>query len=221
MRDIQALRTLLQHHLDPNNRSDAATLEIARRWFSESTGQGEILGSNFWPTSDKDWSLCEEQLNRSGNEFLTKISNVVAHISSDEFKRDTLKEWVVRCSRVLPPYVFDKLIKAAIKGLGLPFLDPVRIRNHHYQNWNARLRLMGDAADLTREAELIVYATLLLEWDNYCPVSGHDVITRLGITPGPDVGKILLRARNMWREQPCSADELLIRLSGLLRREIG
>ena len=216
MRDIQALRTLLQHHLDAANRSDAAKLELAGRWLIASMGKDALIGANFWPIDGKQWISCEERLNRLAKEFFAKVSEVVRHIETDEFKRDTLDEWARRCSRSLAPHIFDKLIEAGIRRLGLPFLDPVRVRARHYQNWSARLRLMSEAADLTLEAERLVDAGLLSDWTDYCPLSGDDIIIHLGLPPGPKVGNLLLKARQIWQEKPCSAQELLNRLRSSL-----
>jgi hypothetical protein len=217
MRDIQALRTLLQHHLDAASRSDAATLKLAGGWLIASTGQVEAIDANFWPINAKQWASCEERLSSSAKEFFVKISDVVRHIASDEFKGDILNEWARRCSRSLAPHVFDSLIEAGIQRLGLPFLDPVRVRSRHYEDWNLRLRLMHEAADLRFEAERLVDADLLSDWSDYCPLNGDDIINRLTVPPGPKVGQILLKARQMWREKPCSAEELLKRV----RTELG
>lgn len=213
IRDVGALRTLFQHNLDPSNRHDAATLANASRWMFSAAGREQTIGEDFWPSKAGEWQCIEAFLNESAHSFLVQMLDVVDHIRKDESKDAIIEEWAQRCSRGLPPHVFDQLVEQGMGRLGLPFLDPVRVRSFHYDKWNATLRLLSEAADLQLEAQRLVDGSLLDEWKNYCPIDGDDVIRRLGVPPGPKVGEILARARSIWQQSPCSREELLLRVS--------
>jgi hypothetical protein len=209
---IHALRTLFQHELDPSNRSDAETHSRASRWMAMACNRAEVPDELFWPAHLDEWEMLAARFCESSEAFLVRCAEVVRHVEGDESRDCTIGEWAHRCSRSLPAHVVDKLVADAVQHLGLQFLDCMRVRNTHLSIWNDRLRLLNETADYLQEARRLINETLLLEWQNYCPLSGGDIIEHFSIPPGPVVRELVQRARRLWQASPCSRDELLHRL---------
>ncbi len=200
----------------------AAKIALARRWLLSAAGKAETVDENFWPRDTVDenfwprdtveWEKAETRLNEDGSYFIQRMLDVVDQIHADPFNQPILDEWSQRCSRMLPPHVFDRMITATIDRMGLPFLDPQRVRARQFQQWNDRLRLLDEAADIGEEAQRLVDNSLANDWIHYCPVDGDDVINRLHIPPGPRVRDVLLLGQQLWCESPCDREELLRRL---------
>jgi hypothetical protein len=135
---------------------------------------------------------------------------------NDEFAEDAIQQWILRHNRSLPAHEFDSMAAYAAGNLGLRHLDITRLRKVHLEDWNRRLRLLSEGADFHREARRLVENTLLAEADNYLPVTGEDIIESLGVTPGPEVGRVLRKARELYRNASCSREELLRQLKSAL-----
>jgi len=146
-------------------------------------------------------------------EFLQVTRTVVRIIAEDPGRSSVIREWVQRTTQGLPAPVFDRLIREGTQALGLPTLDAVRVRNVHLARWNERLRLLDPATDLTTVARNLVDTTLVAEWQVYCPLNGDDVIAHFAISPGPRVRELLERAQQLWRDAPCTREELIARLT--------
>jgi hypothetical protein len=71
---------------------------------------------------------------------------------------------------------------------------------------------LSEGADKNREARQLVEQTMLVEAENYLPITGGDIIQMIGIPPGPEVGKVLRKARELYRKAPCSREDLLKQL---------
>jgi hypothetical protein len=213
--DINTFRTVLQHNLKIEDATDAAKLSHCERWMATALGRQVDPGKPFWP-DEGDWTTLVRVLRGQARRFLEMHLATITAMGKDPFAADVVALWVLRCSRCLPAYKFDLLAQEAATDLGLPYLDVVKLRKVNVDKWNQRLRLLREGADLLTEARRLVEATLLNEADNYLPVGGKDVIAELGLKPGSEVAKALQKARELYRQAPCSRADLLKKLKASL-----
>ena len=173
------------------------------------------INSAFWPNDADDWPKLAEALLGKAIVFLELNRATIERIVLDEYRNDTINEWVVRCKETLPGHVFDEIIDKASTDLGLRHLDTLKMRKKNLDSWNGRLRLIAEDADLMIEARRLVEHTLLSEAEHYLPITGKDIIQELNIEPGPKVGLLLRQARELYHESQCSKTELIERLRKL------
>jgi hypothetical protein len=216
-RDVHALRTFLQHNLDPANREDAEKRAIAQRWMLCACNREEIPSVEFWPQTSDEWHAIAEEWCSYSCHFLEKNALVLQAITTDASRDIIVTEWARRCSLGLQPHEFVPIIEAAALALDLPPVDPQRVMQKHYNRWNNLLRLLDESADAEAEARRIVDQTLAEDWQTYCPIDGDDIIATFSVPVGPRIGELLLRARQIWLQQHCSRDELLRNLTEYLR----
>jgi integrase len=175
-----------------------------------------VPGVRFWPDSEDDWQVITKALAERATLFLELNIATVRRLVEDEFADDIARQWSWRRNRYLPAHELDGLLALVARDLGLRHLDLVRVRKAHMDSWNRRLRLLPDGADVVREARRLVEGGLLVEAENYIPITGEDIIESLRVKPGPEVGRFLRRARETYRQAPCTKEELLGRLRHLL-----
>ena len=86
-----------------------------------------------------------------------------------------------------------------------------------YTEWVKELELLQGNYDFEVEARKLIEHVLLQKMIPVLPITGQDIINEFNVVPGPIVGQLLEKARNIYNNEPCSRDELLEKL----RREIG
>jgi hypothetical protein len=210
--DIQIFRTVLQHNLNLSDANDFAKLVRLEEWMAENFGISLPPTQRFWPNSESQWRILAQTLRKRARQFVTINIDTVKIILKDEFLEDILREWIFRQTRSLPAHIFDGITNEAAGDLGLKHLDVIRLRKIHLDEWNRRLRLLPESSDAMREARRLVEQTLLVEAENFLPITGADVIETLGVAPGPEVGKFLRMARELYRKERCSSEVLLQQL---------
>jgi hypothetical protein len=75
-----------------------------------------------------------------------------------------------------------------------------------------QLELLQGNYDFEVEAQRLIEHTLLYEMIPVLPITGHDIMKEFNVVPGPIVGQLLEKARNLYNTEPCSRDELLEKL---------
>jgi hypothetical protein len=211
--DVHALRTMLQHNLNPESRRDAQTRTTAMRWMLQACNREEVLDAEFWPDTTEDWArVCDNWLASSAR-FLEATNATVGAIAADDSREAIVSEWARRCSRGLRPHEFNSLVSASATALALPPLAVEQVVQRHLGRWNDQLRLLDDGADMFAEARQIVDQTLNDDWQSYCPVDGDDIIKTFSVPAGRAVGKLLTEARVIWLKERCSKEEVLRILS--------
>jgi hypothetical protein len=210
---VHALRTMLQHNLNPDSRRDAQTRTTAMRWMLQACNKEEALGAEFWPDTSEDWTrVCDEWLSSSAR-FFEATNSTVSAIAADGSREAIVSEWARRCTRGLRPHEFNSLVSASATALALPPLAVEQVVQRHLGRWNDQLRLLDDGANMFAEARKIVDQTLNDDWQSYCPVDGDDIIKTFSVRPGRAVGELLRQARTVWLKERCSKDEVLRILS--------
>jgi hypothetical protein len=211
--DVQIFRTVLQHNLDLSDANDLAKVFRCEGWMASLLETSLSPGERFWPNQESQWRSLAGALRAKAKRFGEINISTLKHILEDEFAEDVLREWIFRQTRSFSAHEFDDIAAQAAGDLGLAHIDVVRLRKIHLDEWNRRIRLLSEGTDKKREARQIVEQSLLVEAENYLPINGGDVIETMGVPPGPEVGKALRKARELYQKNPCSREELLKQLS--------
>lgn len=214
--DLNAFRTVLQHNLNLLDANDLEKLVRFETWMSVVLGRQADRGVRIWPDCEEEWQKLAEALIERAKLFAETNLRAVTHLKNDEFSEDAIRLWILRYNRSLPAHEFENIAAVAAGDLGLQHFDITKLRKAHLDEWNRRLQLLPESVDFRREARRLVENTLLAEAETYMPITGEDIIQVLGIKPGPEVGKALRMARELYRNLNCGRDELLRQLKSAL-----
>jgi len=207
---IHFLRTTLQHSLDPNNKNDQNTEQSSSQWFISKCG--ELI-----PTNNDQWNSCLKAILVEGIEFLSTLIECIFKIEKDEFCNQIIQDWNEKCSNFHPKFEFEKLVSEVANDIGLSQLDPYKVCNIFYERWSKELEYLRSNNIFDVEARKLIERDLIR--NPVLPITGADIILEFGIPPGKRVGEILRLAYNLYREGPCTANELLARLKEKLMSE--
>jgi hypothetical protein len=129
--------------------------------------------------------------------------------------RDVIcQQWEERLKRDWPANRYHEIIEMAAVDLGRGALDPVAIYNRHGHAIREGLQLLSEDSDFRSEARKLVERTILTESGTVLPVTGRDIMIAFDISPGPQVGHLLERARDLYKENPFDRETLLQNLHG-------
>lgn len=202
---IGKLRTYLQHNLDPSKSHDYQIQRMCEAWFLEECGS-QI------PSSEAHWGKCLSALLTAALQFLKALVATVRIIETDESKDAIVDEWVYALDRYHAPHEFDAIIGIVCREMGREYIEPAELRRRFYDRWTKEMQVMKTKYDFAMEARKLIEHTLLTETIPVLPITGSDVIRHFGIQPGPRVGALLQIARRLYDQEPCSAQELLLRV---------
>ncbi len=199
---VRCLRTELHHNLGFAD-SDLNTRSAADGWRRKACGT--VL-----PEGAEHWRACYAHIVGDAHGFLAAVGKVVRRMeeSGDEAAQH-ISEWQRRLERNWVAAMFDPLIDDAKNRLARTALDRVGFRNRHINEWRKRLELLEDDFDFEFEATRLIEKTLLEEDGVLLPITGRDVIERMGVRPGPLVGRLLEEGRRYFEVHRCGKGELL------------
>ncbi len=200
---VQKLRTYLQHNLEPGSTHNQMIQEACEAWF-------DLACSTRVPEKDEQWKRCLLSLLEEAVNFLSALRDCIRCIEKDESRDSILQQWTFRIDRYHPPHQFDELISIVAVDLGRENIDPERLRKRNYDKWSKELDLLQGTYDFNIEARKLIENALLAE--SVLPITGNDVMSELGIRPGPQVGQMLISARNLYAGGFRGRDELLEQL---------
>jgi hypothetical protein len=206
---VQHLRTFLQHNLDFNTQHDQTIIAQCHEWFRGCSGTAI-------PTEDQQWRKCLERLLEDAVKFFSMAINCLRSMETDELVEQIRDSWTVRITRYHPPYQFDSLISVVISDMGRELLDVVAFRNRHFDVWTNKLRALTENYSFEIEGRKLIEDALLKDSLTLLPITGTDIITLLGIPPGPEVGRALGLARALYDEKPCNRSTLLERIKAAM-----
>ncbi len=203
--EIRLLRTYLQHNLNLDSQSDINTQRSCECWFLKSCG-------SVMPGSDEEWDNCLRRILLDAGCFLSAAVKCVRFVEKDESSQTIVNQWLVRLMRDHPIQHFEELVAIVIHDMGQDALDYRRITRQNYQQWNSDLQSRSEDYNFEVEGRKLIEQTILSGTDFPLPITGEDIMREFGIPPGPEVGRILSKARALYLNQPCNADLLLARL---------
>lgn len=202
---VQQLRTFLQHNLDPKEHQNLVIQEACEQWLKKRCGTPI-------PEDDPQWKICLIHILNEAIDLFSALRTCIRSIEQDESREQILHEWDFLRKRYHPPHEFDNLISKVAADMGREKIDAVRLRKRFYEEWVKQLELLQGNYGFEVEARKLIENVLLYKITPVLPITGKDIIKEFNISPGPEVGKFLERARKLYSVEPCSRDELLKRL---------
>jgi len=202
---IAELRTYLQHSLNASRPRDKLLQERCEGWLRTQCGTPI-------PSTEEQWNRCLLALLGHAVALIEALLEAARRIEGDESRDAIVAAWVSRITRYHPPHVFDGLIARVATDMGRDKIEPVELRKRFYQKWTDELRALEDGYDFEIEGRKLIEHALLNATVPTLPITGADILEVFGIAPGPDVGRWLAKARQLYDAQPCSKDVLLQRL---------
>ena len=202
---VGRLRTFLQHSLNLDSERNLNTQRTCEEWYSRTCGSSE-------PGSDEDWNLCLSCILTDSEAFLTAVIDCTRAIETDEASRMIIHQWSDRLLQYHPKHEFEDLVSIVIHDVGQTWLDPAKLTERYYDNWSRNLRYWADGYVFEEEARRLIEQTILNEAEMPPPISGRDIMREFGLSPGPAVGELLRKAKALYHDSPCDADQLMARL---------
>jgi hypothetical protein len=202
---IQRLRTYSQHNLNPNKLQSRNIQEYCEQWLKNNCGTPV-------PEDDDHWETCLTCILNEAFNFLSAIRDCIRSIEQDESLEQIIYEWDIARKRYHPPHEFDELIKEIAADMGRENLDATRLRKRFYDAWVKELGVLQGNYNFKVEARKLIEHALLDKMTPMLPITGRDILRKLDIPPGPQVGNLLEQARIIYNNEHCSRDELLEKL---------
>jgi len=211
LRNIKCLRTFLQHNLDPRSEHDSEIENVCDEWFLN-------YCKTPVPSDEAQWLDCLVGFLNECIEFLGAVKAGIRAIEQDESRDQILRDWEFRRRRFHAPHEFDPVIAMVSGDIGRDHIDVERFRQRHYDKWVKELEQLAGNYEFVMEARRLIERDLLAANAAVIPVTGHDIMQLLGLSPGPKVGEILLLAKTLYVQSPCSKEILLGRLGKELEK---
>jgi hypothetical protein len=204
---VHRLRTFFQHNLDLTDARDRSIYDDCCTWFEG------VCGTSI-PDVDADWDMCLTAYLSSTIEFLSTVEQCLECISQDELLPQIVRDWKYNQSRHIEPHEYDELIRKIASDMGREAIDAVRMRKRYAERWTKELHSLTYGFDFEREARKLIELALLTEASAVIPITGQDILDYFpDIVPGPEVGKLLKLARDIYEKEPCSKEALLRRVA--------
>jgi hypothetical protein len=200
---IHCLRTNFQHGLDLSDDRSIALKKKENDWFQTYIG-------NPYPQNEIEWKICLDEITITSTRFLSSLMQCIEHIKNDESANRILKDWNTYCSHYHDPYEFDEIISIVANDMGMDALDVVKHRKRHFASWSQELSNLYAGYDFKTEAAKLVQQSLLQS--PAIPLTTQDLMSALGIRPGPSVILYLRKAIDSYISSPCDKAELLRRM---------
>jgi len=203
---VHALRTWSQHNINPMPQGrDARILVICETWFNVRCGTR-------LPRTEDQWASLVEALLTEARDFFNHLLSLLDLIEDDDDRDIICQQWEDRLKRDWPAHRYHSLIAVVAADLGRTAVDPVAFYSRHGQVIRDALKILDDDSDFGVEIRKQIEHILLTDTAAVLPITGSDVITYFGISPGPEVGRLLALARHLYDDRPCDRDQLLERM---------
>ena len=126
-------------------------------------------------------------------------------------EQGAIEELRRRLDRSWPSDRFDEIVYDTCTRLGLSLNVP-GFRDQRLAKWREFLATVPDADDPRRAITRLIERDLIDHTNDVLPIDGQDVMASLGLPPGPRVGDVLRRARELFRSGIRDRQQLLGRL---------
>lgn len=202
---IRDLRTWCFHNLGFASDRDRELSRRVHRWFLDACGQSP-------PDRHRSWNACFDRLCSLVSEIVGQCQQAVNDVlSSPDDGKVLIDDLRRRIDRHWPPHEFDELVGDLAFRLGI-HIDVVKFRRHRVDMWRSLLLDIPEEDDPVEVVARRIERDLLEYEDGALPIGGREVMERLGLSPGPEVGDALRLARKFFAEGIRDKGELLMRL---------
>lgn len=205
-KNILDFRTVLQHSLNLNSNTDTNKLYNYQDWLKAVVNKCDGL-------SDEEWSICCNELLKDTNSILDEIQNTINQINSlsEEFKIIVIEDWIGKLTSEYPIYRYKDLTSIACEKFACSYLDINRFCQKHYSDWKNEL-LKLDQFDFneyaTRQVERDLHSDMV-NGNFPLPINANDIMDFLNISPGKQLAEYLQKAKDYYKNTPCSKQQLL------------
>ena len=202
---VHALRTWSFHNLGFVSDRDVALSRSVHLWFIKTCGVDPPTDGDAWQTCCR--ALCVEV----GAIVAQCQGSMTLVLSAPDDGEAATADLRRRIDRVWPAHEFEKLVGDAATRLGMK-LDARKFCERRLAKWRGYLESLPDDNDLEAhmlrliERDILDHAVLAL------PIDGRDVMSALGLDPGPEVGAALHRARELVRSGLRDREQILAHL---------
>jgi hypothetical protein len=169
---VYFLRTYSHHGMNLDNARDQMLKKQYDQWFIKTCG-------SIIPIADKQWGLCLDRILSGAINCFNGFNECVEKISNDDFCKEIVDDWNLKCSRYYPPYKCDELISIVASDLGHEHLKPSSIRKRYYDIWSKELALIKTDVNIERELRKKIEKVILE--GAVLPITGDDIIKELNI----------------------------------------
>lgn len=205
---IHTLRTWSFHNLGFDNKRDVATSRHAQLWFVKTCG-------SYPPTGTENWQKCFLALCTEVETIVTHcqgaMTNVLSAPDDGESATEDLRR---RIDRAWPAYKFHKITSDAVFRLG-GIVDTQKFCAPRLSKWREFLESLPEESDLENYIKRVIEKDLLNYTEEMLPINGDDIMDKLEIPPGPEIGAALRQARELFRSGIRDPEHLLEHLSAL------
>lgn len=202
---IRALRTWCFHNLGVASDRDVQVSRLVHRWFLDACGEAT-------PDDPANWNECYEQLCDLVSELVHQCQRAVREVlSSPDDGEAVIDDLRRRTARFWPADAFDELVGDLAKVLGVR-VDVTKFRRRRLDTWRSFLRDVPEDDDPREAVARVIERDILVYGGDVLPIGGNDVMARLEMTPGPDVGMLLRHAQELFGAGVREKDELWHRL---------
>lgn len=190
---VHDLRTWSFHNLGLSNSRGLEMSRNVQRWFVKTCQQCP-------PEAGVAWQRCFLELSSRVQEVVEHCQGAMTSVlSSEDDGEATTQDLQRRVERTWMPAEFHKLVSDAAYRLGIT-VDCVAFTNRKSGGWREYLECLPWSDDPVGPMERIIERDLLDHAAEILPLDGRDIMNALDLEPGPEVGKALHRAREVWRE---------------------
>lgn len=205
---VRDLRTSLQHNLDLTAERDVELDGRCADWYSRACDRRS-------PTGEEEWDLCTVRLLNDSTSTFHSLRESIRWIDTDAHRNVVLEQWRRVLRRHHDVWEYDRVIEVTANDLGHEHLDVRAFRDRHIASWRSSLEVLDEGYDFEFEARRRIEHSLLTDHRGVLPITGTDVMQRLGLPPGPAVGRALERASEIYKAERLTREALLTRLEGL------
>lgn len=206
---VHAFRTIFQHQIDfLNSKSDSEKINLCHSWFQTTISKQE-------PVSNEDWETCVDQLLDTAIDMMQSILVCLREIERSEHLDLVIDEWKKVVFRNYSVHDFEKILIKVLSNLGLEgYFDTYTLTKKNYSNWLRDLDVLPDGFNFEFHAYKIVERFILKK--ETIPIDGNDIIS-LGVDKGKNVLELLIKAREIFYNNPCNKKELLSALKTIMK----
>ena len=203
---IHDLRTWSFHNLSFLDARERGISKRTALWFIN------VCGTN--PPNDRDgWRQCFERLHH-------KIYLLVSHcrralelaITESELGANTVEDLRRRLDRNWPAHKFDECLTDVVARIGQS-LDVPKFRQPRLTKWREYLATIPEGDEPESSLVRLIERDVLDHFGAILPIDGRDIMQKLDLPPGPEVGLALIEARRLHNAGVIDKDELLNNLA--------
>lgn len=202
---VHDLRTWSFHNLNFSTEHGRGISTRTGLWFTKTSGSNP-------PNNIAGWRSCFESL-------CTEVCSVVRHcrsavgliLANPEDGERVTSDLRHRLDRNWPAYRFDGIVSDVVTRIGQS-IDIPKFRQPRLSKWREHLESIPEGDEPDTLIVNFIERDVLDYFQSVLPINGNHVMSTLGLSPGPDVGKAMNDARRLYAAGLTEPDKLLAQL---------